>query len=246
MTALDGVIAAARTILAERYPHASVAFAAGSLVRGEGTRYSDIDLVVVYASLDCASRESFVFGDYPVEAFIHDPETLEYFFLEVDRASGVPTLPQMVSEGIEIPGANELSRALKARAAEVLAMGPPALDAASEQKLRYFVSDLLDDLRAPRSREELVATACRLYDDLANYYLRSRGQWSAKSKTIPRTLKRLDPHLHDRYGESFDRLFVDGDPAPVLALAEELLAPQGGLLFDGYRSDAPADWRRGE
>jgi hypothetical protein len=29
-------------------------------------------------------------GGYPIEAFIHDPATLEYFFLEVDRPSGVP------------------------------------------------------------------------------------------------------------------------------------------------------------
>jgi hypothetical protein len=48
-----------------------------------------------------------------VEAFVHDPATLKYFFFEVDRASGVPSLPQMVVEGVEIPAPTEMSRALK-------------------------------------------------------------------------------------------------------------------------------------
>lgn len=39
----------------------------------------------------------------PLEAFVHDPETRNYFFFEVDRPSGIPALPQMVLEGIEIP-----------------------------------------------------------------------------------------------------------------------------------------------
>lgn len=56
--------------------------------------------------LPCAYRESFTFGGYPVEAFVHDPATLEYFFLEVDRPSGVPALAQMVVEGIEIPASS--------------------------------------------------------------------------------------------------------------------------------------------
>ena len=45
------VFDAARVICSQRYPDAAVAFAAGSLMRGEGTPYSDLDLVVVYLGL---------------------------------------------------------------------------------------------------------------------------------------------------------------------------------------------------
>jgi hypothetical protein len=121
------------------------------------TAYSDLDLVVIYDQLACAYRESFRFDRYPVEAFVHDPETLEYFFFEVDRPSGVPALPQMVVEGIEIPAPNEISRALKQQAASLIAMGPPVLNADSERKWRYAVTDLLDDLRDARSVEEWSA-----------------------------------------------------------------------------------------
>ena len=33
-------------------------------------------------------------------------------------------------------------------------------------------------------------------------------------------------------------------PDAVIALAEELLQADGGLLFDGYRLDAPPEWRQ--
>src|SRR5437867_6829963 len=111
----------------------------------------------MYESLPNAYRESFRFEGFPVEAFVHDPQTLNYFFVEVDRPSGVPTLPQMVKEGIELPNSNAFSRSLKALATSVIEMGPPPLKAEDDRRLRYDITDLLDDLRDPRSYAELVA-----------------------------------------------------------------------------------------
>lgn len=241
---ISGVVGAARLIRDQRYAEASAVFAAGSLVRGDGTAYSDLDLVVVYPKISCAYRESFRFQTYPVEAFVHDPETLNYFFLEVDRPSGVPALPQMVVEGVEIPEPTEVSRSLKELAASVLALGPPSLSQQDLERLRYGITDLVDDIRDPRSREELVGTGAQLFEALANYHLRARGFWSAKGKSIPRALRRADAALCVRYCRSFADLFTNGDARAVIDLAEELLGPGGGLLFEGYRLDAPAEWRK--
>ena len=240
----EHIIDVANSIHADRYKDAAAIFAAGSIVRGEGTPFSDLDLVVVYAQLPHAYRESFRSGGYPVEAFVHDPATLEHFFLEIDRPSGVPTLPQMVMEGIEIPGPTEMSRDLKRRAAAVIEAGPPALDSESERRMRYFVSDLLDDLRAPRSRDELIGTGARLYERLADYHLRRRGLWSARGKAIPRVLRQTDAALCTVFCESFGELFGRGDPRPVIRLTEDLLKESGGPLFEGFRADAPPSWRR--
>ena len=240
----DRIIDVANAIRLDRYNDADAIFAAGSIVRGEGTAFSDLDLVVVYAQVAAAYRESFRFDGYPVEAFVHDPATLEYFFLEVDRPSGVPALPQMVVEGIAIPEPTAISRELKQRAAAVIAAGPPALDAESERRMRYFVSDLLDDLRAPRSRHELMGTGARLYEQLADYHLRRRGLWSGKGKGIPRVLRQVDDALCTTYCDAFAALFSKGDPEAVIHLTETLLRESGGPLFEGYRSDAPPTWRR--
>jgi predicted nucleotidyltransferase len=218
--------------------------AAGSIVRGEGTPFSDLDLVVVYARLPCAYRESFRFDGYPIEAFVHDPTTLEYFFLEVDGPSGVPALAQMIVEGVEIPGPSDMSRDLKRRAATVIEAGPPALDGETEQRMRYMVSDLLDDLRAPRSNDELIGAGAQLYEQLADYQLRRRGLWSAKGKAIPRVLQQTDAVLCAAYCDAFQELFARGDSRAVIRLAEDLLRESGGPLFEGYRADAPATWRR--
>jgi hypothetical protein len=123
-----------------------------------------------------------------IEAFVHDPATLEYFFVEMDRASGIPSLPQMVMEGIEVPGPTDMSVRLKRRAAALLA--------------------------------------------------------SAKGKAIPRILEQADPALCARYTDAFAALFTRGTPEEVIRLAEELLKEAGGALFEGYRADAPSEWRR--
>ncbi len=44
-------------ILASKYSAARVIFLAGSVVRGEGTAYSDLDLVVIFDKLPAAYRE---------------------------------------------------------------------------------------------------------------------------------------------------------------------------------------------
>jgi predicted nucleotidyltransferase len=148
------IVELARAIQADRYPDATVIFVAGSIVRGEATPYSDLDLVVLYSNIGCAYRESFRFGGYPVEAFVHDNETLEYFFLEVDRPKGYQLWPRWLSRGSRCQDPTVCRAQQKAT---LIADGPPTLDVQTEQRMRYFVSDLLDDLRAPRSKDELIA-----------------------------------------------------------------------------------------
>lgn len=114
----------------------------------DNTETSDLDLVVILDTLPQAYRESFVFGGWPVEAFVHDPQTLRYFFYEVDLPTGVPSLPTMVREGLELPRPNELSASLKQLAQTVIDAGPPW----GEKEVltsRYVITDLVDHMRAP-------------------------------------------------------------------------------------------------
>jgi predicted nucleotidyltransferase len=64
-----------REIHKTKYPQANAIFLAGSVVRGEGTSTSDLDLVVVFDHLSCAYRDSYFYEKQPVEAFVHDPQT---------------------------------------------------------------------------------------------------------------------------------------------------------------------------
>jgi len=235
--------AAALEIVAERFADARVTFLGGSVIRKEATATSDLDLVVVYERVDTARRESFLHRDWPVEAFVHDPETLRYFFLEVDRPSGVPSLPDMVARGLALPAASDFSRSLQALAEEVIALGPPAW---SEQELaasRYAITDLVDDLRTPKSTDELLATATQLYCMAADHFFRAQRSWSAKGKSIPRRLTATAPQFAEQFSRAFRDVFNNGRTQAVIDLCEQLLAPQGGWLFAGYRAEAPTAWR---
>jgi len=228
---------AAQGIWRERYEGARVLFLAGSVMRGEATPSSDLDIVVVYERLPNAYREAFVYGGWPVEAFVHDAGTLEEFF-ESDGRRGVPALMSMVWEGLEVPEACAFSEGLKRRARELLEAGPPPWDEEELTLRRYRLTDWVDDMRFPRSGEELIATGAWLYQDAAEFYFRTRGLWSAHSKTIPRRLREADAAFAERFLRAFDALFVEKRPDPAVALVAELLEPFGGFLFEGFRREA--------
>jgi hypothetical protein len=241
---MEGLIRITRQILDDRYPDADVIFLAGSLLRGEGTPYSDLDLVVIFEQLPHAWRESFNFQGYPVEAFVHDPETFNYFIFELGRPSGHSAMAHMVAEGVEVPGPTAISQSLKRITADLIASGPPKLSDEDERKLRYTITNLIDDIRQPRSKEELVASGAELYGALANYYFRANGLWSAINKSIPRRLGKTNPELCSRFREGFDQLSANGLSDKVIMLAEEILKHRGGFLFDGYKQDASPTCRK--
>ncbi|MGB8507513.1 MAG: nucleotidyltransferase domain-containing protein [Pyrinomonadaceae bacterium] len=231
---------AAQRIFAERHARASVLFLAGSVMRGEGTPTSDLDIVVVYQTLPNSYRESFMFEGWPVESFVHDPETLNDTFQEGDAKHGRPSLARMIVEGREIPAPSDFSASLKRRAVDFIAAGPPRWDEQDFRRMRYRLTDAVDDIRYPRTPEDLVATGAQLYELVSDFFLFSRHEWAASRKAIPPRLREVDADFAARFREAFESLFVEKHPAPVIALIEKMLEPFGGFLFDGYRHDAPA------
>ncbi len=219
-------------------------FVGGSIIRGEASTYSDIDLVVVYPKVETAYRESFIHRDWPIEAFIHDPETLYYFFTQVDQPAGKPHLAEMVFEGHELPQANDLSARLKRLANSVLQEGPGPLEPQEMIDRRHHLGDLVDDLREPRNQSELYATGAEMYQALADYFLRSQGLYSSHGKSLLRRLRKTDPAFFKCFNEAFESLFSKGDSEPLVALAESVASPHGGLNFESYFKRAPSDFRR--
>ncbi len=226
-----------------RFPDASCVLMAGSIVRGQATASSDIDLVILHHQLPAAWRESFTEQGWPVEAFVHDLHTLQYFFDQVDRPSGVPSLTTMVNEGLVISGDDSLASMAKDMAQITLDRGPEPWNDAALRASRYAITDMIEDIRTPASSHTLLAALAHLYPALSNHYLRSRGLWSAKGKTIPRRLMQIDPAYAARFADAFANAFHAGETRQVIDLAEHTLEPDGGWLFESYRLAAPASWR---
>jgi len=89
-------------LIKERYPDAKAVFWAGSVSQGKGTSASDLDLVIVFEEVAHAYREAFIYDGWPIDAFIHDLDTLRYFCGKLEASDGKPALINMILRGQEI------------------------------------------------------------------------------------------------------------------------------------------------
>jgi hypothetical protein len=211
-------------------------------MRGQGSATSDIDLVVLHPALPQAYRESFLFKDVPVETFVHDPETLSWF-LEQDRKEGHPALIGMLIEGVLIGPRQNTGHEFRKRAEQIYADGPPPLSADAMQRLRYAITDKLEDLEVDRSPAEIIAIGAALYPLLVELVLRGSSRWNGSGKWSARLLHQMDTSVALQFETAFLNLYNESDTRAVLRLADQSLGHHGGRLFSGYRSDAPSDWR---
>jgi len=109
----------------------------------------------------------------------------------------------------------------------VLADGPPPLTTAERDRLRYCLTDALDDWTHVVDPGERVVIGSALWTGTAEAALSFGGRWVSGGKSLLRELREFDPGLAERW------LAARDDPAP---LARWVLAGAGGPLFDGYRA----------
>ena len=237
----------AHRFVAYHHPEADAAMLAGSWMRGEATSASDYDVVLLFHRLPGGAwREMTRFEGQHIEVFAYDLGTLAYFCREVDRLSGVPALPAMIDEGVEVwsrvPAtlmtAREIGR-------QTLRLGPPPLDETALRTRRYAITDLAMALQDGRGRHVLLAAGAALYGALADFALRAANRWSGAGKALPRALTAMDAQLAERFETAFTALFAAGETAPVQGLVDLMLAPHGGWLREGFHQGAPHSCRSG-
>lgn len=236
-------IGIANEIRNRKHPESNSLLLAGSIIRNEGTKYSDLDIVVIYQSLQRAYRESFIFDGVLVETFVHDPETVNYFLNNFDKLDNSSTLAQMIVEGIEIPYSTPLSREIKKVANEYIIAGPNELNKQNIDNMRYAITNLVDDIRDSKNKPELLGTMSYLYTSLSEFYFKANGYWAGSDKYVSRLLKKYDVNLEKKLFDAFSTAIKDVNIDKVIEIAEDILKPFGGFLFDGYRLDATEEMR---
>ena len=93
---------AAKRFIEEKFPDCQAALLAGSVVRGEETTTSDLDIVVFDEKVESSYRESLIevwIGQSKCSS-ITFTSYIDFFKSDCERAR--PSLPRMVSEGIVI------------------------------------------------------------------------------------------------------------------------------------------------
>lgn len=209
---------------------------AGSIARGEGTKTSDVDLVIIYPRLEHAWRDSFYHDGKFCETFVHDPISLQNFF-KADVERGVPSLVNMVFEGRPLLD-NPVHAQLKSKAQAILEKGPHPWTKDQVDRSRYTAADLLDDLRGASTTFEITAIGMLLYQHSFEHHRRTNKKWSARGKHIVRTLQREEGTMGEGFLEAFDALFKNGQKEPAIDVVNALFKPSGGPLHI-WRQDAP-------
>ncbi|KAA0948532.1 nucleotidyltransferase domain-containing protein [Sporosarcina sp. ANT_H38] len=225
-------VEAAKRFITEKFPDCQAALLAGSVVRGEATATSDLDVVVFDEKVDSAYRESLIEYGWPIEVFVHNFTSYKAFFKE-DCEGAQPSLPRMVSEGFILSDSGVLSL-IKEEANELLKKGPEVWSIETIEMKRYMVTDALDDLIGSTKRAEELFIANTLAYVIHEFVLRTNVQWIGSSKWIVRALNQFDKNFAQTFVQAFDLFYKTGRKDGIIALTNEVLEPHGGRLFEGY------------
>ena len=225
-------ILAAKEMLNERFPTCEGAILAGSVIRGEATHTSDLDIVIFDHNMEKSYRESFFAKGWPVELFVHNASSYKQFF-QNDCLRGRPTLPNMIAEGIVLKGEESINR-IKMEAQQLLDAGPENWTEETIEIKRYFITDTLEDLEGTNRRDEALFIANNLAVHVSEFYLRTNNQWVGNSKWVVRALKKYDTYFAEMFIDAFDSFYRDGEKNKVITLVDNVLKPHGGRLFEGF------------
>ncbi|TQR18186.1 nucleotidyltransferase domain-containing protein [Psychrobacillus vulpis] len=223
---------AAKLFLSLKFPNCQGAVLAGSVVRGEPTVTSDLDIVVFSESINSSFRETLIFNGWPIEVFVHNLSSYKSFF-ESDYKRARPSLPRMVAEGLILKNEG-IMEDIQAEARQLLNNGPEQWSNDIINMKRYFITDALDDFIGCNKRAEEIFIANTLAELVSEFVLRTNRKWVGASKWIIRSLKLYDEGFTEQFVEAFDLYYKTGDKNNIIQIVENVLQPYGGRLFEGF------------
>jgi predicted nucleotidyltransferase len=223
---------AATKFISKSFPNCQGALLAGSIVRGEATETSDLDIVVFIQDLPSCYRESLIEDGWPIEVFVHNLTSYKSFF-ESDSKRARPSLPKMVAEGIILKDEGIID-SIQKEATQLIVNGPELWSTNTINIKRYFITDALDDFIGSKNRPEEIFIANTLAELVSEFVLRTNRKWIGTSKWIVRALKNYDEQFSEQFVEAFDLYYKTGDKNKVINITDAVLEPYGGRLFDGF------------
>ncbi|MGQ4666476.1 nucleotidyltransferase domain-containing protein [Metabacillus halosaccharovorans] len=225
-------IKAANQFVDKYFSNCQGAILAGSVVRGEATETSDLDIVIFDKRIPSSYRESMFDFGWAIEIFVHNLSSYKYF-IEMDCKAARPSMPRMISEGIIIKDEGIL-KSIKKEAEDILEKGPEIWSEDVLRTKRYFLTDALDDFLGSMNRAEEIFIANTIADLVHEFVLRTNRQWIGSSKWIIRALNQYDKKFTEEFVEAFNAFYLTGEKDKVVQLVDRVLKPHGGRLFEGF------------
>ncbi|HEY3514832.1 MULTISPECIES: nucleotidyltransferase domain-containing protein [Kribbella] len=219
----------ARELVLELYPDARAAWLGGSVVRGDASPTSDLDITVLQDGP--VLRKSIEYGGWPVELFVHTEKSLRYF-ADKDQARRQPTMMRLVGESVVLVDTDGSGARLQQEFLAEVAAGPEPLTADELSLLRYTITDLLEDF-ASAVGDVRLAVATVLWQQAAQLLLTGSGHWSGTGKGLLREVAAYDSVHGSDYAEALLG-GVRAEDSRLVAVVDRILADHGGRLFAGF------------
>ncbi len=212
-----------------RYEQASAAVAFGSPVRGEDKEHADIDLVVVGPIPRAPLRETIVFDGWPLEIHVHTPESL-WDQCTLDATKRRASLPFIYVNGEMLFDNDGRGGTMRTRLRGLLEAGPAPVSDAELAGFRHRITDGISDLSDPRPLGEVMFASARLVRAISELVLATNEAWVGEGKAIHRNLVAVDDDFAQELASAWSK--VGDDPSVLVAVADRVLEPHGGRLFE--------------
>ncbi|UNB52892.1 nucleotidyltransferase domain-containing protein [Mycolicibacterium sp. YH-1] len=238
----QGVVVAERLVM-QRFPEARAAWLGGSVAAGEQTSTSDLDITVLLDGPPAPFRSSEVLDGWPVEFFVQTEESLLHFCAQ-DRGRRRPTTMRLVGSSIILIDRDGSGRRLQAAMHQLDLDGPPSATDPDLESQRYAITDMLADMAAARSDDEMLIVAAALTWAVGDFVLAANRRWSGSGKWLLREIVALDHVADTRYAPSLTgglRAAAAGDPKRLHGVALAILKEFGGPVFDGFHRRPPPE-----
>ncbi|SHJ84533.1 Nucleotidyltransferase domain-containing protein [Anaerobranca californiensis DSM 14826] len=233
---MGSALVAVREYVLKEHPNAFLAILAGSVVRGESTETSDLDIVIINEGEEPPYRKSVIYQKWPIELFVYNQKAYkEQCQREVEKAK--PFLLTMILEGIPIIDRDKNFHILKREGEEILKKGPRELSPKEIDNYRYTITTLLEDLKGSENHYEGIFIVNKLSMLLAEFIMRLNRRWIGDGKWAYKLLKEFDEEIADKFTESFSQFYSNDNKEHIIRFTEEILVPVGGLLFEGIKKE---------
>ncbi|APR78728.1 Hypothetical protein A7982_04075 [Minicystis rosea] len=234
----DAALREAARFVIERFDPIGIV-AAGSILRGEGDRASDIDLYVIHEH-PYRQRLQRWFGDVPVEIFVN-PESAVRAYFEAEHERGRPSSAHMIATGFPVLGGPALD-ALRAEAAAWWKK-PRPLTPAEDTWARYSAATLLEDGEDVAERDPALASALLGEAVLAmiRYHARVQTGTLPRDKSLFAELERSDAEASELARRFFTATTIDDRRMAARALADRTIRARGFFEWESEKSPVPND-----
>jgi hypothetical protein len=224
---------AASSFVNSFFPNCHVAILGGSVSQQLQTPSSDLDIVIIDETYEFPFRKTYREFGWLIEAFVLNRSSYRYFF-DVGIDAAIPSLQRMCVEGILLKDSESWGSELINEARNDLQSGPLPWSQEEQDKVRYEITEYLEDLTSGGRQEELFFTVHKLIGLINEFVLRTNRCWMGEGKWMYRSLESYDSAWSSRYFKALGSFYRKGNIVPLSDLILELLAPYGGLLAEGY------------